>query len=113
MPRNMSFALTTEQARDRTKTVTRRLGWRFLWPGDKVQQVVKAMGLKKGEKIEKIHLIEIVSVKIEPLILITQEDVIREGFTAMTPPQFIDMFCKFNRCEATVEPTRIQFRYLD
>jgi len=28
MPRNMSFMLTTEQIKNRTKTVTRRLGWK-------------------------------------------------------------------------------------
>jgi hypothetical protein len=30
----MSFALTTEQIRVQKKTVTRRLGWEFLKPGD-------------------------------------------------------------------------------
>lgn len=34
MPRNMSFSMTTEAVRNRTKTVTRRLGWEFLKPGD-------------------------------------------------------------------------------
>jgi hypothetical protein len=48
IPHNMSFSLTTQQARDKTKDVTRRLGWWFLEPGDIVQQVEKARGLKKG-----------------------------------------------------------------
>ena len=52
MPRNMSFAMTTEQVRNQTKTVTRRQGWRFLNAGDILQPVVKGMGLKKGEKKE-------------------------------------------------------------
>lgn len=39
MPRNMSFALTTSQIRDRSKTVTRRFGWWFLVPGDQVWAV--------------------------------------------------------------------------
>ena len=47
MPRNMSFAMTTEQIRARTKTVTRRFGWWFLKAGDQVWAVEKAMGLKK------------------------------------------------------------------
>jgi len=34
MPRNISFALTTQQVRNRTKTVTRRAGWLFLKAGD-------------------------------------------------------------------------------
>ena len=46
MPRNMSFALTTEQVRRREKTVTRRRGWWFLKPGDIVTAVKKARGLR-------------------------------------------------------------------
>lgn len=42
--RNMSFSLTTDQIRGRTKTVTRRLGWRFLQSGDQVQACVKSRG---------------------------------------------------------------------
>lgn len=34
MSRLMSVSLTEQAVRDRTKTVTRRLGWRFLKPGD-------------------------------------------------------------------------------
>jgi len=49
--RNMSFFLTTDQIRNKTKTVTRRDGWLFLKPGDIVQACVKCQGLKKGEKI--------------------------------------------------------------
>lgn len=60
--RNMSFSLTTPQMRDRTKTLTRRLGWYSLKPGDRVQAVVKGMGLKKGEKVERLCVIEVVSV---------------------------------------------------
>ncbi len=39
----MSSAMTTEQFKAKTKTVTRRLGWWFLEPGDYVMGVVKAM----------------------------------------------------------------------
>ena len=65
--RNMSFSATTEQIRNGTKTVTRRLGWTFLKPGDVVMACVKCQGLKKGEKVEKIRPIRIVSVRKEPL----------------------------------------------
>jgi hypothetical protein len=54
MPRNISFALTTDQVRSRTKTVTRRLGWKDLKPGTLLQPVVKAQGIPKGGKVEKI-----------------------------------------------------------
>ena len=46
--RLMSFALTTRQFLAHEKTVTRRLGWEFLKPGDRVCGVEKGMGLKKG-----------------------------------------------------------------
>ena len=48
----MSFALTTEQVRNRTKTVTRRLGWATAKAGDIVQPIVKGQGLKKGERVD-------------------------------------------------------------
>lgn len=50
MPRNMSFALTMKQINDRSKTITRRLGWWFLKVGDEVNAVNKVMGFKKGER---------------------------------------------------------------
>ncbi len=60
MPRNMSFSMTTAQFRARTKTVTRRLGWWNLKPGDVIMGVEKAMGLKKGEKVKRLGRIRIV-----------------------------------------------------
>lgn len=49
MPPAMSFSHTTDQILNRTKTVTRRLGWENLQPGDRFWAVKKAMGLKRGE----------------------------------------------------------------
>jgi hypothetical protein len=92
MPRNMSFSLTIEQMRNRTKTVTRRNGWEFLKPGDIVNAVEKAMGLKKGEKIKRIGQIRIISTRFELLDKITQEDVVKEGFPDWTPREFITMY---------------------
>jgi len=46
MPRNISFALTTKQIRNRSKTVTRRLGWLHIKKGDVLNACVKCMGLK-------------------------------------------------------------------
>ena len=113
MPRNMSFSITTEQARNKTKDVTRRLVWWFLKPGDIVQQVEKAMGLKKGEKIKKIHLIKIKSTRPEPLYLIDKADCVREGFPDWTPEQFIEMFCSHNKCKSHTVVNRIEFEYID
>ena len=102
MPRNMSFMLTTEQIRNRTKTVTRRIGWEFLKAGDIVNAVEKARGLKKGEKVKRICQIRIKSIRWgEALYRITKEDCVKEGFPEITPDEFIDMFCRHNKVWAT------------
>jgi len=112
--RNISFALTTQQVRDRQKTVTRRLGWKNLQPGTLLQPVVKGMGLKKGETVEKIGgPIRVVSVRREPLGIIHSYDVEREGFVALTGSEFVDMFCKHNGCRPMDEVTRIEFEYVN
>lgn len=112
MPRNMSFAMTTEQFVNQTKTVTRRFGWRFLKPGDVVMGVEKGMGLKKGEKIRKLGLIEIVSVRLEPLVSITQNDVIKEGFPDWTPLQFVLMLSDHYNVHLNSIVNRIEFKYI-
>lgn len=114
MPRNMSFAMTTHQIQNRTKNVTRRFGWWFLKPGDQVQPVRKAMGLKPGEKIQKLGgLIQIKSVRHEPLNSITQEDVIREGFPEWTPNDFVTMLIEHYKIEPDKIVNRIEFEYVD
>lgn len=65
MPRNISFALTTEQIRNRTKTVTRRLGWKNLKVGQVLNACVKCMGLKPGEQIQRLGQIRVVDVTFE------------------------------------------------
>lgn len=112
MPRNMSFMLTTEQVRNRTKTVTRRTGWVFLKTGDIVNAVEKGMGLKKGEKVKHICQIRIKSIYSEALFRITQEECINEGFPEMSPDEFIDMFCRHNKVWAACPVNRIEFEYV-
>lgn len=113
--RNMSFALTTEQIRNRTKTVTRRVGWTFAKVGDVVQPVVKGQGIPKGGTVEKIGgPIRFISVRREPLGLILGRpgDVQREGFS-VTGVDFVNMFCDHNACEPDDEVTRIEFEYVE
>lgn len=112
MPRNMSCSFTTEQAENKTKTVTRRLGWWFLKAGDIIQLVEKAMGLKRGEKIKKIHLVRIKSSAEEPLCNISRAEVIKEGFPHWTTEGFIRMFCANNKCGRYVKVNRIEWVYL-
>ncbi len=91
MPRNMSFALTTSQILDQSKTVTRRFAWWDLKVGTVLNAVEKSMGLKKGEKIKRLAKIRVVSVRIEPLNNISTDDCAREGFPDHTPETFVDM----------------------
>lgn len=111
--RNMSFFLTTRQVREQIKDVTRRLGWEDLKPGERVQAIVKGQGLKKGEKIERLCVIECVSNRKEMLCEITPVEVLREGFNAMSPADFVAMFCKANGCEPRRMVNRIEFKYVE
>lgn len=112
MPRNMSFALTTEQFKNRTKTVTRRLGWKFLKPGDLVMGCKKCMGLQPGEKLERLGLIRIVNVWREPLDVMPETDCAKEGFPEMDTLGFIKMFCEHMGCADYDTVTRIEFEYV-
>lgn len=114
MPRLMSFALTEPQLLDGSKTVTRRMGWKHLKPGDEVIAVRKAMGLKKGERAVRLARLRIVATRREPLWLITCDDVVREGFPDMTPVEFMDFFCRSHKgCAASTPVTRIEFEMIE
>ncbi len=76
MPRNISFSMTTPQFIDGSKTVTRRMGWKFLKPGDVLCAVEKGMGLKKGEKVKRLGHIKIECVDFERICDIDQADVV-------------------------------------
>lgn len=108
--RNISFALTEAQFLDGSKTVTRRMGWKFLKHGDELRAVRKAMGLKPGEKIVPLGAIQVTSVRREPLCAITDDDVIAEGFPGWSREQFIEFFCASHKgCAPETEVTRIKF----
>ena len=116
----MSFALTTAQVLDQSKDVTRRMGWLKLKPGDMIQPVKKCMGLKPGEKIEKLGPpVRVVSVRREPLRAITDDakkygrhECVREGFGHLSPCQFVNMFCDTHKgCTPDTVITRIEFAY--
>ena len=82
MPRNVSFALTTEQIRDRSKSVTRLCG------------------------------VRIVSIRRERLWDITWSECEREGFPGMNPEAFVEMFCQQMGGSPDQFVTRIEFEYL-
>lgn len=75
--RNISASLTTEQiiesvervksGREPVKDVTRRLGWKNVKVGERLQVCKKCMGRRKGEPLVKLAVIEVVSVRREKL----------------------------------------------
>ena len=113
MSRRISFSMTEPQVVARTKTVTRRIGWTTLKPGDRLTGVRKAMGLKKGEKHHVLCEIEVLSVRREPVNAITLDDVHREGFPDWTVEQFVAFYCAGHRCTPESDCTRIEFRYVE
>lgn len=116
MSRLMSVSLTEAAVRERRKTVTRRLGWAFLKPGDKLTLARKVMGRRRKdgtvEPLVRIAEVEVVAVRREPLTAIDQDDVEREGFRSASPLWFVDFFCESMRCEPDTWVTRIEWKYL-
>ena len=118
MPRNISFFITKQQFKDRTKDVTRRLGWKFLKSGDLLMGCEKCQGLKPGKKLVRLGLIRVLSARREPLDVLLvddeygQDECVREGFPDYTPREFVDMFCREMKCEQNEDLTRIEFEYL-
>lgn len=112
--RNMSFALTTRQVRERSKTVTRRNGWKFARVGMIVQPVIKSQGIPKGGHVEKIGgPIRFVEVWHERLNTITNADVQREGFPTLSRRGFVDLYLEANGGARDQLVTRIRFEYLE
>lgn len=114
--KNISFSMTTEAVRNRTKTVTRRLGWWDLQPGTLLQAVEKAQGLRKGEHVKPICVIRVVSAQPMRLasLCLDDDEVVREGFAHMTPEQFAHMFCQANAgCTYGTLVNRVEFEYVE
>ena len=82
MSRRMSCALTIDAVRDRSKTVTRRHvdTWRTLKPGDRLTLIEKGMGLPKGASQVVLVDVEVVDVRVEPILVVDEEEIDREGF---------------------------------
>jgi hypothetical protein len=108
----MSVALTTDAVRRRQRTVTRRVGWQMLTPGDQLTLCPTVRGRRHGEQLDRIVTVDVVSVRREPLNTITPADVTAEGFPDMTPAQFVEFFCSTHHgVTATSEITRIEWTY--
>lgn len=110
----MSFSKTTEQVYQRTKHVTRRWGWWDAKPGDRVCAIEKGMGLKLGEKVKRICVIEITDARPDPLCNITKAECVLEGFPGKEPEELIALLLsmKPKKCKSE-HPNRIAFKYVE
>lgn len=134
MPRRMSVAMTQQQCRARTKTVTRRKGWwldkhgrPLVKPGDRLLLVDRVMGFKKGERATVLAEVEVVSVRRESLRVLADwcgddeyreqcAEIRREGFdpARIGPAAFVyRYFVKAQGMSFDDDVTRIEWRYLD
>lgn len=120
MSRLLSVSHTTAQVRDRSKTVTRRLGWwtdkrnhRLVTPGDHLTLCEKVMGRRSGEPLVRLADVEVVSVRREELWRVTDADVAAEGFPGWSRHEFISFFTSTFGCHEDTLVTRIEWRYLD
>ena len=109
--RRISFALTADAVRSRTKTVTRRLGWQSLRAGDRLLAVDRVMGFSLGEKAVVYGPIAVTNVRRERLDAIDDADVAREGFAGRDAAWFVAMFCGAMKCEPGAQVTRIEFAF--
>ena len=108
----MSCALTEQQVVDRIKTETRRKGWRFLKPGDRLTLCRKVMG-RRGAPLVRLAEVEVVSVHRERLCDITADGVEREGFPDRLRFTFMMFFMDHMGGDVLQEVTVIRWRYLD
>lgn len=116
--RQISFAMTTPQFLSGEKDVTRRFGWHTLKEGQRLMAVEKAMGLKKGEKVKHLGMIEIVSVSAEPLRRMIDdpvygaEELRREGypFGHKDPAAFVHDLAKHHKVTLDARVIRIEFK---
>jgi hypothetical protein len=121
----MSCSLTADAVIERRKTVTRRLGWKFLKPGDTLTLCRKVMGRKKGEPLDRLAEVEIVNVRRENLWNITDEDIAREcvpvelfdeHYTDTGLPSvgaWVRWFAEEMDCAVDDLVTRIEWRYVE
>ena len=109
--RCMSFVATTEQVKNQTKTVTRRMGWKFLRRGDLIEAVAKYRGVPK-KKRRKLATIRVTIIYRQRLSDISGFDCTGEGFPEWGPSVFIRFFCKMNKCKPSQWVTVIWFEYV-
>lgn len=124
----MSVSFTEQAVRERRKTVTRRKGWwvdknghRILQAGDELTLCRKVMGRKKGEPLERICNVRVVSVRREPLRdVVLPGELTKEGFPEWDTPddswgafEFVERYFTPQGIDPIDDVTRIEWEYLD
>lgn len=115
MSRLMSVSLTEQAVVERRKTVTRRLGWLHLKPGDRLTLCRKVMGRKPGEPLVRLAEVEVVSVRRERLWDMEPADVALEavpGTEGWSAARWTEWYAGAMRCGVGSEVTRIEWRYV-
>lgn len=123
----MSVSHTEQAVIARRKTVTRRLGWRFLKVGDTLTLCRKVMG-RQGAPLVRLAEVEVIDVRRERVWDITDDDIAREGVDPgkfdevwdevwtdtgqPTPEAWVAWFCETMRVQPDELITRIEWRYL-
>jgi hypothetical protein len=117
--RLISMKLTTGKFLDGTKTVTRRIGWRFAEPGMRLRAVRQAQGLSRGEKAETLGYIELVDVRDERIDKLLDnrdygtEEMIKEGFSNWSPREFVHFFCAIHDIKPDAFVRRLEFKRIE
>ena len=110
--------LTKKQIRERTKTVTRRLGWLNLKPGDHFMGCEQCQGIPKGGHVVDLGEMVCISNRRERLDRLLTEpeygaaEVVKEGFPELTPAQFVEMFCGHMKVTPETVCNRIEIDYI-
>lgn len=115
---NMAFTMTIEPMYQHLKTCTSRNGWLRAYVGQEVMAIEKGQGIPRGGHVVKIGLIRFLLVRFEPLRRMIDEPeygrwkVVAEGFPLMTPAEFVEMYCRANKCDPERIITHIEFEPL-
>lgn len=113
MARLMSVTLTEDAVVERRKTVTRRLGWLMLKPGDELDLCRKVMGRRKGDPLVRLARVRVTDVSRVCLsCAMSDREATLEGFTNMTGSEFVRFFTSHMPVDPHAVVTRIEWEYL-
>jgi hypothetical protein len=113
------FSRTASQILDRSQTVTRRVGWRFLEPGDLVQAIEARPGSDGARAVRPLAVLRIRDVRVERLSRLisdpayAEDELPREGFPCWSRDEFVTTFCRTHRLKTVdVDITRLEFEHV-